>query len=173
MSSKTSHLNLSRPARPESYAASIQPRGWRACGFADTSESTKTHRSPTDHKIFEQSTTDIWSALSKCCRTILAASKISPGDVKGIGIDATCSLAAVDREGRPVNISRTDPASSDGSAKESDEHLGKVGQGVEWNIILWADHRAEEEADLINSTGEGVLGFVGKTMSVSRDASIT
>ena len=47
---------------------------------------------------------------------------------------------------------------------ESDENLGKEGQ---WNIVLWADHRAEEEAEVINATGEGVLGFVGKTMSVS------
>ena len=35
-------------------------------------------------------------------------------------------------------------------------------------MILWADHRAEAEAEQINATGEGVLGFVGKTMSVSR-----
>jgi ribulose kinase len=48
--------------------------------------------------------------------------------------------------------------------QEDDKNLG--GEG-EWNVILWADHRAEEEAEVINSTGEGVLGFVGKTMSVS------
>ena len=48
--------------------------------------------------------------------------------------------------------------------EEDDKNLGEDG---EWNVILWADHRAEEEAEVINSTGEGVLGFVGKTMSVS------
>jgi ribulose kinase len=48
--------------------------------------------------------------------------------------------------------------------QEDDKNLGGKG---EWNVILWADHRAEEEAEVINSTGEGVLGFVGKTMSVS------
>lgn len=47
--------------------------------------------------------------------------------------------------------------------EENDNNLGEDG---EWNVILWADHRAEEEAEIINSTGEGVLGFVGKTMSV-------
>lgn len=47
---------------------------------------------------------------------------------------------------------------------EDDSNLGKEG---EWNVILWADHRAEEEAEVINKTGEGVLGFVGGTMSVS------
>jgi ribulose kinase len=89
----------------------------------------------------------------------LKASKVSPSQVKGIGFDATCSLAVVDREGRPISVSRM---GKDG--KESDANLGHKG---EFNIVLWADHRAEEEADLINSTGEGVLGFVGGTMSVS------
>jgi hypothetical protein len=45
------------------------------------------------------------------------------------------------------------------------EQLG-ANDGGERNVILWADHRAEEEAELINSTGEGVLAFVGGTMSV-------
>lgn len=121
---------------------------------------TKTHRSPTDHRIFEQSTTDIWSALSQCSKHILASSGIDHAQVKGVGFDATCSLAAVDKNGTPISISRTGATEED----ESDEHLGKEG---EWNVVLWADHRAEEEAQVINETGEGVLGFVGETMSVS------
>lgn len=64
-----------------------------------------------------------------------------------------------DRDGTPVSVSRTGASEDD----ESDDNLGNSG---EWNIILWADHRAEEEAEIINGTGEGVLGFVGKTMSV-------
>lgn len=126
-------------------------------------EATKTHRSPTDHRIFEQSTTDIWSALAKCSQKILSESGIDPSLVKGVGFDATCSLAVTDRSGTPVSVSRTGESEDD----EKDENLGK--EGGEWNIILWADHRAEEEAEIINSTGEGVLGFVGKTMSVSPD----
>jgi ribulose kinase len=47
----------------------------------------------------------------------------------------------------------------------SGEQLGSNVRG-ERNVILWADHRAEEEAEVINNTGEGVLGFVGGTMSV-------
>lgn len=81
--------------------------------------------------------------------------------VKGIGFDATCSLAVVDRNGTPISVSRAPPAN--GNEKESDEYLGEEG---EWNVILWADHRAEIEAEDINKTGEGVLGFVGGTMSV-------
>jgi len=58
-----------------------------------------------------------------------------------------------------MSVSRTGQSEDD----EDDKNLGGDG---EWNVILWADHRAEEEAEIINSTGEGVLGFVGKTMSV-------
>lgn len=79
--------------------------------------------------------------------------------MKGVGFDATCSLAVTDRDGTPVSVSRTGGSEDD----ESNDNLGNSG---EWNIILWADHRAEEEAEIINGTGEGVLGFVGKTMSV-------
>ena len=131
--------------------------------LADHSIPTQTHRSPTDHRIFEQSTSDIWSALAGCSKAVLAATGVSPSRVKGVGFDATCSLAVVDAQGEPVSISRMDPAGGEG-AKESDENLGKKG---EWNVILWADHRAEEEAEVINKTEEGVLGFVGETMSVS------
>ncbi|WWC59468.1 uncharacterized protein I303_102024 [Kwoniella dejecticola CBS 10117] len=130
--------------------------------IAEHSEATLTHRSPTDHRIFEQSTTNIWNSLSKCCKKILSESGIDPSQVKGVGFDATCSLAVVSKDGRPVSVSRTGATEED----ERDENLGKDG---EWNVILWADHRAEEEAEKINATGEGVLGFVGKTMSLEME----
>ena len=91
---------------------------------------------------------------------------MSPAQVKGIGFDATCSLAVVDHDGHPMSVSRT---GEDG--QEADSNLGirlqstKDGEG-EWNVVLWADHRAEAEADTVNATGEGLLNFVGKTMSV-------
>lgn len=46
----------------------------------------------------------------------------------------------------------------------------RKGAGVERNIILWADHRAEQEAKLINESGSMVLEYVGGTMSVSGPA---
>lgn len=125
-------------------------------------EPTLTHRSPTDARIFEQSTGNIWKSLSICSKKILAESGVKPEQVKGLGFDATCSLAVVDKQGKPVSISRAGQTEEN----EKDANLGLEG---EWNVILWADHRAEEEAEKINSTGEGVLGFVGKTMSVSND----
>jgi ribulose kinase len=129
--------------------------------LADHSIPTKTLRSSTDHRIFEQSSSDIWDALAGCSKAVLAASGVSPDLVKGVGFDATCSLAVVDRQGTPLSISRSVEGSGD---KEDDMNLGEAGP---WNVVLWADHRAEEEAEVINATEEGVLGFVGETMSVS------
>lgn len=78
---------------------------------------------------------------------------MNPKQVKGISFDATCSLAVVDSKGTPISVSE-------------EENLGGVG---ERNVILWADHRAEDEAELINKTGEGVLQFVGGTMSLEME----
>lgn len=119
---------------------------------ASSTVDTKTWRDEEDHRIFEQSTTDIWNAISKTVKTVLAEAKVSATDVKGIGFDATCSLAVSDMDGEPVVVTKGDD-------------LGKVGDR---NIILWADHRAEEEANHINSTGSVVLDYVGGVMSVCR-----
>lgn len=116
-----------------------------------STQDTITSRDPEDHRIFEQSTTDIWHGIARAIKQCLSDSKISPSSVKGLGFDATCSLAVTDLEGKPIVITKGD-------------HLGQHG---ERNIILWADHRAEKEADLINGTGSIVLDYVGGTMSAS------
>ena len=113
-------------------------------------EPTQTYRDPRDHRIFEQSTTNIWNGICKTVRAVLAESKVSPSEIGGVGFDATCSLAVADMNGDPVVVT-------------TGEHLGQNGDR---NVILWADHRAEKEADLINSTGSVVLDYVGGTMSV-------
>ena len=117
---------------------------------ASSTQDTITYRDPEDHRIFEQSTTNIWSGISTAIRSCLAESKISASAVKGLGFDATCSLAVSDLDGGPVVVTKG-------------EQLGQIGDR---NIVLWADHRAEKEADLINSTGSVVLDYVGGTMSV-------
>ena len=42
-----------------------------------------------------------------------------------------------------------------------------LGERGDRNVILWSDHRAEEEALFINKTNSKVLKYVGGTMSVS------
>ncbi|KAI0922037.1 hypothetical protein AcW1_004143 [Taiwanofungus camphoratus] len=120
---------------------------------ASNTESTITYRDPTDHRIFEQSTTNIWDGMCKAIKAVLAEANVSPTDVKGVGFDATCSLAVTDMNGDPVVVTKGD-------------QLGEIGDR---NIILWADHRAEEEANLINSTGSVVLDYVGGTMSLEME----
>lgn len=115
-----------------------------------STKETETYRDAHDHRIFEQSTNNIWKGISTAIKEVLAESKIPPSSVKGLGFDATCSLAVSDMNGDPVVVTGGD-------------ELGAVGDR---NIVLWADHRAEKEAELINSTGSVVLNYVGGTMSV-------
>ncbi|KAI6168856.1 hypothetical protein EDD17DRAFT_1772596 [Pisolithus thermaeus] len=120
---------------------------------ASNTQDTTTWRDPHDHRIFEQSTTDIWLKICTAVKKVLEDSKVDPAAVKGIGFDATCSLAVADFQGNPITVTRgTD--------------VGQVGTR---NIILWADHRAEEEAELINSTKSIVLNYVGGTMSLEME----
>lgn len=121
---------------------------------ASSTKETKTFRADHDHRIFEQSSNDIWDSICACIRNVLGGGggeHIDPGRVKGISFDATCSLAVTDLQGNSITVTKGDG-------------LGKAGDR---NVILWADHRAEEEAKLINSTGSVVLDYVGGTMSVS------
>ncbi|KAJ2929529.1 hypothetical protein H1R20_g7557, partial [Candolleomyces eurysporus] len=122
----------------------------------------RTWRSATDHRIFEQSTDDIWGRICAAVKDCLqGAAAQTPGKaesdiaarVKGIGFDATCSLAVTDLDGKGVTV-------TEGS------ELGAYG---ERNIILWADHRAEKEAENINATGSVVLDYVGGRMSLEME----
>ncbi|KAF8773195.1 FGGY carbohydrate kinase domain-containing [Argiope bruennichi] len=93
--------------------------------------------------VYEQSSDNIWDL---CVKVIQDISKgIDPTTVKGIGFDATCSLVALDKDFKPLSVSKT------GNADQ--------------NIILWMDHRAIKEADLINKTNHEVLKYVGNKIS--------
>lgn len=96
----------------------------------------------------------VWDCISKACQDVLRESGISNALVKGIGFDATCSLAVTTLEGAPQSVS---PNSWSGTGP------------VERDIILWADHRAKKEADLINASGSSVLKYVGGTMSLEME----
>jgi D-ribulokinase len=95
--------------------------------------------------IVEQSSSDIWDACASSVRRAMADAAIVPDAVKGIGFDATCSLVVLDRGGEPLTVS-----SSGDNAR---------------NVIVWMDHRATAEARLINETRDGVLNYVGGSIS--------
>ncbi len=95
--------------------------------------------------FYEQSSDDIWNAVSACVRAVVAMAGIDPAGIAGIGVDATCSLVVIGREGEPLGVG--DPALPDR------------------NIIVWMDHRAVEQAERINATGHDVLRYVGNRIS--------
>ncbi|PWN19259.1 Pentulose kinase [Microstroma glucosiphilum] len=120
-------------------------------------QATKTFRTPADSRIFQQSTQDIWSAICLCVKKCLSEAQVDKSRVKGVGFDATCSLAVVDTEGKEIDVTPNGMT------------LAGAGGEVVPNIILWADHRAEEEASAINKTGHKVLEYVGGTMSLEME----
>ena len=81
---------------------------------------------------------------------ILADSKIDPSSIRGIGFDATCSLAVLTHDtDAPVPVTGPDFAND----------------GNDRNVILWLDHRPLAETEAINKTGHNLLRYVGGTMS--------
>ena len=100
-------------------------------------------RAPGD--IVEQSSDDIWRAVTAAVREAVEASGLPPEAVRGMGFDATCSLVALDRDARPLSVSPTD-------APERD-------------VIVWMDHRAVDDANRINAGGHATLRYVGGKIS--------
>lgn len=95
------------------------------------------------HDFVEQSSDDIWRA---CCEATRGAlQQAGTPEILGIGFDATCSLVVLDKSDRPVTVS---PTGDDA-----------------WNVIVWMDHRAIEQADRINETKHDVLRYVGGVIS--------
>ncbi len=92
----------------------------------------------------QQSTADIWASICASVRDAVAAA--GAVTVRGIGFDATCSLAVVDETGGPVSIS------PDGAPEQ--------------DVIVWMDHRAGAEAGRINAGSHEVLRYVGGRISL-------
>jgi D-ribulokinase len=95
--------------------------------------------------MVEQSSENIWQAITASVREAMTTAKVSPDDVAGIGFDATCSLVLIDADDRPVTVSRSGDANR--------------------NIIVWMDHRATDQTRRINATGHAVLAYVGGVIS--------
>ena len=70
--------------------------------------------------------------------------------IRGIGFDATCSLVAITTTGEPITVSPSkDP---------------------QWNVIMWLDHRAVDQAKKISSSNHKVLDYVGGVLSPEMQA---
>lgn len=84
----------------------------------------------------------------------LTQHNVDPSTIRGIGFDATCSLAVFTHDtDEPVSV--TGPNFDD---KENDH-----------NIILWLDHRPVEETKKINATDHNLLRYVGGQMSIEME----
>lgn len=90
----------------------------------------------------------------------MASSGIGAESIKGIGFDATCSLAVTSPAGFPVSVT-PDSWSAGLPTAAPTEHVR--------DIILWADHRAGAQANVINATGSDVLSYVGGTVSLEME----
>ncbi|KAK1754574.1 Nup93/Nic96-domain-containing protein [Echria macrotheca] len=103
---------------------------------------------------YEQSTTDIWRSISVCVKKVVAEAKVDPATIKGLGFDATCSLAVFTHDtNEPVPVTGPD-FTNDGNDR---------------NVILWLDHRPLAETEKINNTKHNLLRYVGGTMSVEME----
>lgn len=112
------------------------------------------HRASLTFPLQEQSTTDIWQCICECVRRVVSESAVDPNRIKGIGFDATCSLAVF--------------------AHDTDEPMPVTGpdfanDGNDRNVILWLDHRPVNETEKINATEHKLLKYVGGKMSIEME----
>jgi FGGY-family pentulose kinase len=107
-----------------------------------------------EHGFYEQSTNDIWRCICSSVQQAMAQHNVDPNSVKGIGFDATCSLAVFTHDtDEPVSV--TGPKFSE--------------SGNDHNVVLWLDHRPAEETKKINATKHNLLRYVGGTMSIEME----
>ncbi|KAI9751712.1 MAG: hypothetical protein M1835_001186 [Candelina submexicana] len=100
---------------------------------------------------YEQSTNDIWRCICSSVQRALNQHNLDGSTIRGIGFDATCSLAVFSHD-------TDEPVSVTGPNFDNDH-----------NIILWLDHRPIEETAKINATNHNLLRYVGGTMSIEME----
>lgn len=145
-------MNNNKPIRPSPVVIGVDVgSGSVRAGVFDTSgamlaratQPITLYKGP-EHYV-EQSSSEIWDAVCQTVRQALVASKISPDQVAGIGFDATCSLVVVGEGGVPLAVGPS--------------------EDPQRNVIVWMDHRATAQAEMINATGHPVLQYVGGKIS--------
>ncbi|EEH39019.1 FGGY-family carbohydrate kinase [Paracoccidioides lutzii Pb01] len=100
---------------------------------------------------YEQSTSDIWRCICLSVQRAISQQNINPASVRGIGFDATCSLAVFSHDD-------DEPVSITGPNFDTDR-----------NVILWLDHRPVAETEKINATNHNLLRYVGGKMSIEME----
>lgn len=106
---------------------------------------------------FEQKTSDIWSAFCQCTAECLKASGLSVNlsendsfPIDAVAFSATCSLVIV----------------------EEPRHQQNHDDAEQCDVIMWMDHRAKAEAEIISSSGHDVLkqfgGICSPEFSISK-----
>ncbi len=100
-------------------------------------------REPAD--AVEQSSADIWRAVTEAVREAVEASRLPREAIAGLGFAATCSLLALDERLEPLSVNSV-------GAPERD-------------VIVWMDHRAAEDAARINAAGHDALRYAGGALS--------
>lgn len=102
-----------------------------------------------DNARVEQSSAEIWQQVCAAVQEAVNASGVARDAIRSIGFDATCSLVALDAQGHGLSASPDSPAAQD--------------------IIMWMDHRAQEETARINATRDPALGYVGGEVSIEME----
>lgn len=160
-SRKSSFFNsyqLTHPPQPDVYYVGVDvgTGSARAC-VIDTNGVILglSERPITRHQLkpnhITQNSTEIWNSICFCVKSCLRDLGVDPSEVFGIGFDATCSLVA-------ISESKDEPAAVGPDFTDNKE-----------NIILWMDHRAEDETNEINATGDKALKYVGGQMSIEME----
>ena len=98
-----------------------------------------------EDSFVEQSSSDIWTAVTVCVRDAVRLSGADVSDVGGMGFDATCSLVVLDSAGGSLPVGPSEDPARD--------------------VIVWMDHRAMDQTRRINETRHRVLTYVGGQIS--------
>ncbi|EER35515.1 hypothetical protein CTRG_00254 [Candida tropicalis MYA-3404] len=155
---QSSFFNQLPPAEPDVYyiGVDVGTGSARAC-LIDTNgiilglAERPIKRQELQSNYITQNSTEIWNAICYCVKSCLRDSGVDASEVFGIGFDATCSLVAISKSSdKPVSV-----------GPDFDDN--------EENIILWMDHRAVDETNAINATGDKCLKYVGGQMSIEME----
>eukprot|EP00929_Paragymnodinium_shiwhaense_P034394 TRINITY_DN18725_c0_g1_i1.p1 TRINITY_DN18725_c0_g1~~TRINITY_DN18725_c0_g1_i1.p1 ORF type:complete len:564 (-),score=126.21 TRINITY_DN18725_c0_g1_i1:165-1856(-) len=120
-------------------------------------------RTPKLHH-FEQSSEDIWQACCSAVQGALQAARATASDLKvcALAFDATCSLVVVGEDDEALGVGAASLECSNPSGGYVDS---AASEALIYDVIVWCDTRATEEASIINRTGHRLLQNVGGGVS--------